>query len=306
MKAIWKDYWGVRMEYILYATVAALLDCQNTSILGVQRMLIDRRYRYWVVKQIKDPAVKSFWVKEFESYSNQFVQQAIAPIQNKVGQLLMSSPIRNVLGQVKRKIDPRFIMDNRRILIANLSKGLLGEDKANLLGSLLITGFEMAALGRVELAETKRPDFHLYVDEFHNFATDSFATILAEARKYRLNLTLSHQHLGQLRESVKHAVFGNAGTIIAFRVGGMDAKELANEFSGSFPAGYFASLNNYEAVVKLLSGGQHRDPFHADTLPPLNIRSGQRERVIKRSREKYANSKKVVEEKIERWIQGRG
>jgi TraM recognition site of TraD and TraG/Type IV secretion-system coupling protein DNA-binding domain len=302
MKAIWKNSWGTRMEYILYAAVAALLDCQNTSILGVQRMLVDRRYRYWVVKQIKDPIVRSFWTGEFENYSNQFKQEAIAPIQNKVGQLLMSPPVRNVLGQVKQKIDPRFMMDNRRILIANLSKGLLGEDKANLLGSLLVTSFELAALGRVDIPEEKRRDFHLYIDEFHNFATDSFATILSEARKYRLNLTLSHQYLDQLRESVRDAVFGNAGTVISFRVGGKDAKELATEFGGSYSASHFASLNNFEAMVKLLSFGQHNEPFHAHTLRPLNIRSGRRERIVRRSREKYANHKALVESKITRWM----
>jgi TraM recognition site of TraD and TraG/Type IV secretion-system coupling protein DNA-binding domain len=302
MKAIWRNSWGARMEYILYAAVAALLDCQNTLILGVQRMLVDRRYRYWVVKQIKDPIVKSFWTREFENYSSQFMQEAIAPIQNKVGQLLMSPPVRNVLGQVRRKVDPRFMMDNRRILIANLSKGLLGEDKANLLGSLLVTSFELAALGRVDVAEAERADFHLYIDEFHNFATDSFATILSEARKYRLNLTLSHQYLDQLRESVRHAVFGNAGTVISFRVGGTDAKELATEFGGSYSAAHFASLNNFEAMVKLLSGGNHNEPFHAHSLPPLNIRSGRRGSVVTRSREKYANRKGAVEGKIERWM----
>jgi len=302
MKAIWRDSWGARMEYILYAAVAALLDCQNTSILGVQRMLVDRRYRYWVVKQVKDPIVKSFWTMEFENYSSQFMQEAIAPIQNKVGQLLMSPPVRNVLGQVKRKIDPRFMMDNRRILIANLSKGLLGEDKANLLGSLLVTSFELAAMERVDVPESERRDFFLFIDEFHNFATDSFATILSEARKYRLNLTLSHQYLDQLRESVHHAVFGNVGTVISFRVGGRDARELAKEFGGSYAANHFTSLSNFEAVVGLLSDGLRGEPFHARTLAPLEIRSGRRETVIRRSREKYAIRKGTVEGKIHRWL----
>jgi len=268
----------------------------------VQRMLVDRRYRYWVVKQVKDPIVKSFWTMEFENYSSQFMQEAIAPIQNKVGQLLMSPPVRNVLGQVKRKIDPRFMMDNRRILIANLSKGLLGEDKANLLGSLLVTSFELAAMERVDVPESERRDFFLFIDEFHNFATDSFATILSEARKYRLNLTLSHQYLDQLRESVHHAVFGNVGTVISFRVGGRDARELAKEFGGSYAANHFTSLSNFEAVVGLLSDGLRGEPFHARTLAPLEIRSGRRETVIRRSREKYAIRKGTVEGKIHRWL----
>jgi hypothetical protein len=230
------------------------------------------------------------------------MQEAVAPIQNKVGQLLMSPPVRNVLGQVKRKIDPRFMMDNRRILIANLSKGLLGEDKANLLGSLLVTSFELAALERVDVPESKRQDFFLFIDEFHNFATDSFATILSEARKYRLCLTLSHQYLDQLRDSVRHAVFGNAGTIISFRVGGRDAKALAEEFAGTLNAGQFSSLGNYEVVARMLSHGEHGQPFLGRTLRPLEIRSGRRATVIRRSREKYANTKEIVERKISRWL----
>jgi hypothetical protein len=230
------------------------------------------------------------------------MQEAIAPIQNKVGQLLMSAPLRNVLGQVRRKVDPRFMMDNRRILIANLSKGLLGEDKANLLGSLLVTSFELAALGRVDIPESERTDFFLFIDEFHNFATDSFATILSEARKYRLSLTLSHQYLEQLRESVRHAVFGNAGTIISFRVGGYDAEILAHDIGSGFTPGQFSSLGNHEVVARLLSRGQDVEPFVGRSLAPLKIRSGRRDEVIRRSREKYASKRSEVEDKINRWM----
>jgi hypothetical protein len=302
MKAIWHDSWGPRMEYILYAAVAALLDCENTSVLGIQRMLTDRWYRRWVVKQVKDPIVRSFWTHEFEAYSKQFMQEAIAPIQNKVGQLLMSPPVRNVLGQVRRKIDPRFMMDNRRILIANLSKGLLGEDKSNLLGCLLVTSLELAAMERVGVPEAARQDFFLYIDEFHNFATESFATILSEARKYRLNLTLSHQYLDQLAENVRHAVFGNAGTLISFRIGGKDAHALEHECGRAYTAGQFGSLGNFEVITRLLSEGRHREPFFARTLAPLEIRSGRRNEVLRRSREKYAERKRIVEDKIDRWM----
>ncbi len=302
MKAIWSESWGPRMEYILYAAVAALLDCRNVSILGVQRMLGDRRYRRWVVDQVSDPVVKTFWLQEFESYSPRFMQEAIAPIQNKVGPLLMSPPVRNVLGQVKRKVDLRFMMDNRRIMVANLSKGLLGEDKANLLGSLLVTGFELAALSRANVPEEDRQDFHLYIDEFHNFATDSFATVLSEARKYRLCLTLSHQYIDQLREKIRAAVFGNVGTIISFRVGGSDAKILAHDFGNDYTSGPFSSLGNHEVVVKTISGGDNLEPFRGRTLPPLHIRSGSRDRVIRRSRQRYAVPKEDVESKIDRWM----
>jgi len=289
------------MEYILYAAVAALLDCQNTSILGIQRMLVDQRYRRWVVEQVKDPIVKSFWTREFENYSSQFRQEAIAPIQNKVGPLLMSPPLRHVLGQVKRKFDPRFVMDRKRILIANLSKSHLGEDKAHLLGSLLVTSFELAALSRADTPEDKRGDFHLYIDEFHNFETDSFATILSEARKYRLHLTLSHQYMDQLRPTVRDAVFGNVGAIICFRVGGKDARLLGEEFNAALPGSAFSSLGNYEVLVKALSQGQHQEPFHGRSLPPLRIRSGRRNSVVRRSRERYASSRLAIENKIERW-----
>jgi hypothetical protein len=193
-------------------------------------------------------------------------------------------------------------MDNKRIFIANLSKGLLGEDKANLLGSLLVTSFELAALERVEVPEGKRQDFFLFIDEFHNFTTDSFATILSEARKYHLGITLSHQYLDQVHERVRHAIFGNVGSLVAFRVGESDAHLLANEYGRSYTSSQFSSLGNFEVLVKLLSGGQHGDPFGGRTLSPISLRSGRRESVIRRSREKYASKKHVVEEKIDRWM----
>lgn len=229
-KSIWRESWGPRLEYILYATVAALLDCENVSLLGVPRMLSDPKYRAWVVRQIKDPIVRSFWENEFDAYDKKFAQEAIAPIQNKVGQLLMSPAIRNILGQVRSKIDFRFMMDDRRIFIANLSKGRLGEDKANLLGAVLVTKFQLAAMSRSTIAETDRKDFFLSIDEFQNFSTDSFAAILSEARKFRLCLTLSHQYMDQLRDEIRKAVFGNVGSIVSFRVGPTDASFLEEEF----------------------------------------------------------------------------
>lgn len=304
MKAIWRDSWGPRMEYILYAAIAALLDCQNTSVLGIQRMFVDLKYRRWVVNQVQDPIVKAFWTREFENYSSQFRQEAIAPIQNKVGPLLMSPPLRHVLGQVRRKFDPRFVMDRKRILIANLSKSHLGEDKAHLLGSLLVTSFELAALSRADIPEEKREDFHLYIDEFHNFETDSFATILSEARKYHLHLTLSHQYMDQLRQSVRDAVFGNVGAIFCFRVGGKDANLLAEEFN-TLPASTFSSLANYEVLVKALLDGQHQEPFRGHSLPALTIRSGRRDAVIGRSRERYSEKRSIVEERIRRWMESK-
>src|SRR5882724_1205919 len=242
-KGIWRDSWGPRLEYILYNAVAALLDCPNTSLLGVNRMLIDDNYRAWVIRQIKDPFIKAFWSEEYAGYDERFKREAIAPIQNKLGQFLLNPVIRNILGQFKTKVSIPFIMGHSRIFIANLSKGQLGEDKANLLGSLLATQFQLAALARSKRPEAERRDFYLVIDEFQNFSTDAFASILAEARKYRLCLTLSHQYINQLSLPVRQAVFGNVGTLIAFRVGYSDAELLEKEFGKTFSVNVMTDLD---------------------------------------------------------------
>lgn len=302
-KSIWHDFWGPRLEYILYASVAALLECENVSLLGLQRMLSDARYRAWVVKQVKDPIVRSFWVNEFENYDNKFLREAIAPIQNKVGQLLMSPHLRNVLGQVRNRIDARFMMDKRRIFIANVSKGKLGADKSNLIGALLVTQFQLAAMSRADMTEHERRDFFLSVDEFQSFATDSFVSILSEARKYRLCLTLSHQYVEQLKPEIRDAVFGNVGSIVAFRVGQHDAETLEREFGSAFPAGNFTRLGNYEVYAKLLNRGEWSEPFSGKTSLPSGERHGRSATIIRRSREKYAMKRDVIEDKIRRWLQ---
>jgi len=289
------------MEYILYNALVALLDCQNTSLLGVNRMLTDAQYREWVIRQVKDPFVRSFWAEEFASYDARFVREAIAPVQNKIGQFLMNPPIRNILGQVKSKIDFRFIMDTGRVFIANLSKGKLGADKANLLGSLLATQFQLAAMSRTDTPESDRRDFHLFIDEFHNFTTDSFAAILAEARKYRLCLTLSHQYLDQLSPEVRQAVFGNAGTMITFRIGHTDAELLAKEFANTFIPGQFVELDRYQILIRLLENGVASTPFPAKTLPTLDNRHTRRQKLILRSRERFASKREKVEAKLNLW-----
>jgi hypothetical protein len=301
-KAIWPDFWGPRLEYILYAAVAALLDCDNVSLLGVQRMLSDGRYRAWVVKQIKDPMVRSFWVNEFEGYNKTFMLEAIAPIQNKVGQLLMSPHVRNILGQVRSRIDARFMMDNGRIFIADVSKGKLGADKSNLMGAFLVTQFQLAAMSRSDVPESERRDFFLYVDEFQSFASDSFVSILSEARKYRLCLTLSHQYIDQLRPEIRDAVFGNIGSLVSFRVGKRDAEILEKEFGDAYSAKRFVDLQNHEICIKILNNGEHGDPFVARTLPPWGNRHNHRTKIVRRSREKYGASRKIVEDRIRRWL----
>jgi len=300
-RGIWHEFWGPRLEYILYAAVASLLECENVSLLGLQRILSDTRYRAWIVKQVKDPIVRRFWQHEFAQYNTRLLQEAVAPIQNKVGQLLMAPPLRNVLGQVRSKIDARFMMDDGRIFIADLSKGKLGADKSGLLGALLVTQFQLGAMRRANIPENERRDFFLYVDEFQSFVSDTFASILSEARKFRLCLTLSHQYIEQLRPDVRNAVFGNVGSIVAFRVGHADAKILEREFANTYPAQHYSQLANYEVCAKLLKDGEWYEPFQGTTFPPLGERHKRRETIIRRSREKYAARRQVVEDKIHRW-----
>ena len=301
-KNIWRDSWGPRLEYILYNAVAALLDCPNSTLLGVNRMLTDAKYRSWVIRQIKDPFIRAFWAEEYAGYDPRFQREAIAPIQNKLGQFLLNPVIRNILGQVKAKVSIPFVMDDSRIFIANLSKGHLGHDKANLLGSLLVTQFQLAAMARANRPESERRDFHLFIDEFQNFSTDAFASILAEARKYRFCLVLSHQYIDQLSLPVRQAVFGNVGTVIAFRIGYTDAEIMEKEFGKTFSAAAIADLDRYEATVKLLEDGTNKEPFRARMLPPLSDRKGRKKKLIGRSRERFATPRALVEEKLERWV----
>lgn len=302
-KGIWRDSWGPRLEYILYNAIAALLECPNTTLLGVNRLLTDERYRAWVVRQVQDPFIRDFWANEYASYDPRFQREAIAPIQNKLGQFLQSPVIRNILGQVRTKVNIPFVMDTGRLFLANLSKGRLGHDKANLLGSLLTTQFQLAAMARVNQPEHERRDFYLFIDEFQNFSTDAFASILAEARKYRLCLALSHQYIDQLSLPVRQAVFGNVGTLVAFRAGHTDAEVLRDEFGHEFQAQQLVDLDRFELVVKLLEDGTNKTPFRGRSLAPLENRCGRRDKLIARSRERFAMPRKEVEAKLERWLE---
>lgn len=301
-KSIWRDSWGPRLEYILYNAVAALLDCRNATLLGVNRMLSDDAYRAKVIRQIKDPFIRAFWAEEYAGYDERFKREAIAPIQNKLGQFLLNPVIRNILGQVKSKVDIPFTMNTGRIFIANLSKGRLGQDKANLLGSLLVTQFQLGAMARANRPEAERHDFHLFIDEFQNFTTDAFASILSEARKYRLCLTLSHQYVAQLTDPIRDAVFGNVGTLISFRIGNTDAEVMEKEFGGTITGGLLTDLERYEAVVKLLESGMNYESFRATMLPPMENRVGRRNKLIARSRERFAMLRRKIEAKLERWV----
>jgi CxxC-x17-CxxC domain-containing protein len=300
---LWADSWGPRLEYILRNAILAVLDYPGSTLLAVTRMLSDKAFRKKVVEKIQDPVVKSFWVNEFAGYANNFASEAVSPIQNKVGQFLSSSLIRNIVGQVKSTIDLRKVMDEGKILIMNLSKGRIGEDNSALLGSMMITKIQLAAMSRVEIPEPERRDFYLYVDEFQNFATESFANILSEARKYRLNLVLAHQYIEQLNETVQAAVFGNVGTLVVFRVGAADAEILEPEFMPVFTKEDIVNLPKYEIYLKLMIDGIASEPFSARGLPPLygSEITGNRDKAIKISRERYAKERKTVEEKIMRW-----
>lgn len=298
---IWEGVWSARMEYILNNTILALLEYPGSTMLGIMRMLVDKRYMQKVLTMVKDPIVKAFWQDEYSAYNDKFRNEAIAPIQNKVGQFLSSSIIRNIVGQPKSSIDLREIMDNKKILLLNLSKGRIGEDNSRLLGAMMITRIQLAAMSRVDIPEEKREDFYLYVDEFQNFATTSFANILSEARKYHLNLILAHQYIEQLDELVSAAIFGNVGTICCFRVGAADAEFLAKEFFPTFTETDLVNLGKYDIYLKLMIDGVASDPFSATTLPPLFNPVDNRDKVINASRERYASLKEQVEEKIIRW-----
>lgn len=301
LKKIWADSWGPRLEYILRNTILALLDYPSSTMLGIMRMLSDKSYRKKVVEKISDPVVKSFWINEFANYNERFRSEAISPIQNKVGQFLSSAIVRNIVAQPKSSIDMKDIMDNGKILIINVSKGRIGEDNSALLGAMLITKIQLAAMDRASMAEEDRRDFYLYVDEFQNFATESFATILSEARKYHLNLTIAHQYITQMEEPVRDAVFGNVGTMISFRVGAFDAEYLEKEYAPEFTETDLVNLDKYNAYIKLMIKGVTSKPFSMQTIPPSGELYSQADKVLTVSRERYGNKREIVEDKIARW-----
>jgi hypothetical protein len=300
-KKIWPDVWSARMEYILNNTILALLEYPGSTLLGINRLLSDKKYRNRVVRQVKDPVIKSFWQVEFASYNERYAQEAVAAIQNKIGQFLSTNVIRNMVAQVKSTFDIRKMMDEKKIIIMNLSKGRIGEDNSRLLGGMLITKIQLSAMERVDTPEKDRQDFFLYVDEFQNFATPSFANILSEARKYRLSLIMAHQYILQLDEIVANAVFGNVGTIVSFRVGGADSEVLAKEFAPVFLEEDIVNLAKFNILLKLMIDGVASQPFSAFSLGPLADRTGSSEKVIRVSRERYAKTRESIEEKVVRW-----
>ncbi len=302
-KKLYADSWGPRLEHILRNTILSLLEYPDTTMLGITRILVDADFRKKVVRKISDPIVKRFWADEFEKMQERQRVEAISPIQNKVGQFLSSPIIRNIVGQPKSMVDLRFAMDRKKIFVCNLSKGKIGEDNSALLGSMIITKFQLDAMSRSNIPEKDRTDFYLYVDEFQNFATEAFATILSEARKYRLNLTMANQYIAQMSDEVRDAVFGNVGTLLSFQVGFDDAEYISKQFSEIALPNDLVQLPKYNLYSKLLTDGMPSQPFSAATLPPVSsgFEEGRREKVIRFSRERYAKQRAIVEDKISRW-----
>jgi CxxC-x17-CxxC domain-containing protein len=304
---IWANAWSARMEYILNNTILALLDTPGSTLLGVPRMLVDKDYRQKIITNLKDPVIKTFWVHEYEAWQDKFRNEAIAPIQNKVGQFLSTSIIRNVVGQTNSTINIFDIMNGGKIFLVNVSKGRIGEDNSALLGGMIITKIQLAAMERVRIPEDIRKDFYLYVDEFQNFVTEAFAGILSEARKYRLNLTVAHQYTAQLisdkSSAVRDAIFGNVGTMMVFRVGADDAEFLEKEFEPEFTPQDIVNLPNYKVYTKLMIDGITSRPFSAKTLPPMiKVKDTKvEEEVIRSSRELYCRPREVIEKEINDW-----
>jgi hypothetical protein len=293
--------WNPRMEHLIRYITLALLETPDSNILGIPRILSDTAYRQRVIMQIKDPVVKGFWINEFSSSDQGFIDHAVLPIINKVGQFTANPTIRNMVGQKKNALDFAKFMNEGKIVIINISKGKLGDENTALLGSMFITKIQQAALQRASVPENERRDFYFYVDEFQNFATDAFSSILSEARKYRLNLLIAHQYIAQLPEDVKATAFGNVGSIIVFGVGGDDAAYLSKEFAPVFTPDDMVNLNLREMYVKMSIDGKLTPPFSARTIDVTKTKQDYSREIIDKSRMKYSRNRVEVENEIKMW-----
>jgi hypothetical protein len=303
-KKIWIDSWGPRLEYILRNAILALLEQPGNTFLAVPRLLIDDIFRNKIIKQVKDPVVRNFWAIEYEQYPKVFKTETISPIQNKVGQFLSTAMMRNILGQTKTKFDLRKVMDSGKILLLNLAKGKIGEDNSSLLGSLMLSQLWLAAQTRANIPEEKRQDFYLYIDELQSFATDEFPTILAEARKYRLNIAgMANQFISQLPENLASAILGNVGTLISFCLGSEDAEIISRELFPVFTSEHLQNLPAYNSYLKLSIDGRTSEQFSAVTLPIqenkelLNVN-----KISEQTRQRYCTSKYHIERRINKWL----
>ncbi|MDO8183809.1 MAG: type IV secretion system DNA-binding domain-containing protein [bacterium] len=301
-KLFGEESFSDRMQYILQNTILALLEYPDATMLGINKMLSEKEYRNKVIANIKDPSVKSYWTKEYAGYTERFAAEAIPAIQNKIGQFTSNPLVRNIIGQSKSTFDFRQMMDEKKILIINLSKGRLGETNANLLGSMIITKLYLSAMSRADTEAkvlAKLPSFFLYVDEFQSFANESFADILSEARKYKLALTIAHQYIEQMPEEVRAAVFGNVGTTICFRVGPFDAEVLEKVFFPTFTVEDLVNLGRFQMYLSLMIDGVGSPPFSATTIPPIvQLGPSFKDDILIHSRAKYGKPRAEVEETI--------
>ncbi len=297
-KKLWPDFWGPRLEHILRHSILTLLEYPGATLLDIPPLLTDKDFRKDILRYVTHKEVRDFWFLEFEKYSTWLKSEATAPILNKVGQFLTTIPLRNIVGQKENTFKIRGVMDSGKILIVNLSKGKIGEDNAALLGAMIVTRIQLAAMSRADLPEEKRRPFYLYVDEIHNFLTLSFADTLSESRKYGLNLVLAHQYIEQLDDEIRAAIFGNVGTVISFKVGAEDARYLAREFSPVFEEADIINLPNYHIYLKLMIDGVTSRPFSAITLPPPERKRSYKKKIIEASRGRYGRVRKDVEREI--------
>jgi hypothetical protein len=297
-KKIWPEFWGPRMEHILRNAILTLLEQPGSTLLDIPPILTDKIFRERAIAKVSNHIVRNFWLQEFDKYSAWLRSEATAPILNKVGQFLATPLIRNIVGQPKSAFNLRQVMDEGKILIADLAKGKIGDDNCSLLGSLLVTKLQLAALSRADIPDEKRRPFHLYVDEVHSFLTLSFTDILSQARKYKLYLVMSHQYLDQLDERMRAAVFGNVGTLISFRVGAIDAQHLAREFYPTFNETDLVNIPNHHIYLKMMIDGHTSKAFSAVTMPPRKSDFSYRKKIVASSREKYGTPRDEVERKM--------
>jgi len=297
-KKIWSDSWGPRLEHILRFSVLTLLHYPEATLLDIQPLLTNPLFKSKVLNYVTNNTIRNFWETEFDKYTPQFRNEAIAPILNKIGVLIASQPLRNITGQQRTSFQIQDVIDNKKILICNFPKGIIGEEASSLLGAMILTAIQSAALFRASYEPGKRTPFYLYVDEMHSFLTLSFADILAESRKYGLGLFLTHQYLQQLDEKILSAIFGNVGTVISFRIGAEDAKQLAREFYPVFNETDLISLPRYAIYLKLMIDGAASKPFSAITLPLEKYRQSLKQKIIRLSQEIYGRGKAIVEEEI--------
>jgi len=295
-KNIWSQSWGPRLEFILTNALRLLLDSRDQTFLGLPRLLVDDAYRDWLVRRCRDPVVRDYWSNRYADYDPRFRNEAISPIENKIGVLLANPYLRSILCQNSSTLDLPRVMNEGKALIVNLSKGGLGTEPAHLLGALLITAFSQAAEARRHMPEAERRDFTLFVDEFQNFATESFASILSEARKWRLSLVAVNQHVAQLPETLQQAVFGNAGTIVAFRIGAQDAPAIAAELGMQSPRA-LRETDNFHAWLRLMREGSPREPHLISTFPPPP-QGAKFERVVATARARHMIPRALVEARI--------